>query len=76
MPNENIFEEEIETKKLKIRFLPEEPKDTGRYGIKHVRLIITLKNPDDSLDLEEISKDLKDLGNWREYKELKKKLEE
>lgn len=74
MTDVDIPTEEIETKKLRIKFLPARDPMDDDYGEKFVSIRIHIKNRNDSLDLEELSKDLADLGKWRQYKALKKEL--
>ncbi|MBU2576338.1 MAG: hypothetical protein KKF50_01315 [Nanoarchaeota archaeon] len=70
--------EEIETDKWKILFKQpnDQPFDEG-----YIELIFRLKSDQTGVrtispeDLEQLKKDMEDLGKWRKFRELKKDLE-
>jgi len=69
--------EEFEVEKWKIFFDSEELLKEGPYD-GYVRLIFRIKNKEKAISessLNELKEDLKDLGKWRKFKELKRDLE-
>ena len=73
-----MMNQEIETDKWKIWF--KQPTDKP-LDESYVELIFRLKSDQTGVrsiskeDLEQLEKDIKDLGKWRKFRELKKDLE-
>ncbi len=74
----NKMTEEFETEKWKI-FFKENP---DKIDESYIELIFRLRKGLNQIgsipekDLQELKKDLQDLGKWRKFKELKKDLED